>query len=280
MARDNLVVGLIQMGLHPDDEAAAIDEAEDKSRKAAARGARLICMPEHWLISRVLRGRADEIYERFGTLARDLGAYLNLGGIYERDEGGEEEEGTPGKRTAATTTTTYLVSPTISPSGRVVSRQRKVHLYRGEKRKASAGTRFDVFLVGDVRVGVMVCHDVVFPESARTLVLSGAELLIVPSLIVAEGLDPWRIYLEARALENRVPIISTNAYHPPRFLGGSRVIDLEYNWKERVMRLKESVAPAGDGVLIETVEPTTLSDLRQERLAERLPGAYYQDGKK
>ena len=80
----NLVVGLVQMGLHPDDDPAALAEAEDKSRRAAARGAKLICLPEHWLISRVLREEGDEIYERFGALARDLGTHINLGGIYER----------------------------------------------------------------------------------------------------------------------------------------------------------------------------------------------------
>jgi predicted amidohydrolase len=259
LARD-LVVGLIQLGLHPDDEAAAIADAEDKSREAADRGAELVCLPEHWLISRVLREEDDEIYERFGALARDLGIHINLGGIYERK--GERGE-------------TSLVSPTISPSGGVLARQRKVHLYRGEKRKATPGSSFDVFRIGDVTVGVMVCHDVVFPESARTLVLAGAELLIVPSLIVSEGLGPWRIYLEARALENRVPVISTNAYYPPRFLGGSNVVDLDYNWKERVMRLKESVAPAGEAVLVETIGLGALTELRAERLAERRPEAYH-----
>jgi predicted amidohydrolase len=257
----NLVVGLVQMGLHPDDDPAALAEAEDKSRRAAARGAKLICLPEHWLISRVLR-EDDEIYERFGGLARDLGVHINLGGVYERKA---QKEGGGG---------IALVSPTISPSGSVVARQKKVHLYRGEKRKATPGDRFEVFRIGDAAIGVMVCHDVVFPESARTLVLSGAELLIVPSLIVSEGLEPWRIYLEARALENRVPVISTNAYYPPRFLGGSMVVDLDYNRKERIMSLEVSVAPTGEGVLVETIGLGALAEMRRERLAERRPGAY------
>ena len=251
-----LTVGLVQMGLHPDDELKAIEEAEESVRGAAGRGARLICLPEHWLISKVLEPD-DGLYDRFSELALELGVSINLGGIYER-----EQEGV------------FLVSVTISPLGKMVSRQRKVHLYRGEKRKAKAGTSFDVFRLEGTRVGVMVCHDVVFPESARALALSGAELLIVPSLIVAEGLEPWHIYLKARALENRVPVVSTNAYHPPQFLGRSAVVGLEYEWKERVMRLKESVAPEAKTVMVETIDLDSLAQLREERLAERRPDAY------
>jgi predicted amidohydrolase len=244
------------MGLHPEDEPRAIDEAEEGVRSAARQGARLICLPEHWLVSKVLKPD-DGVHGRFSGLARELGVAINLGGIYERDDEG-----------------TYFVSTTISRSGEAVSRQRKVHLYRGEKRKAKPGSSFDAFRVEGTRVGVMVCHDVVFPESARTLALDGAELLIVPSLIVSEGLEPWHVYLKARALENRVPVVSTNAYAPPQFLGRSAVIGLEYDWKERVMRLKESVAPGAKTVLVETVDLDSLEALREERLAERRPDAY------
>ncbi len=244
------------MGLHPIDQMEAIGEAEEMVRSAAREGARLVCLPEHWLISKVVEPE-DDLHGRFADLAREVGVYINLGGVYER-----EDEGT------------FLVSTTLSPGGKVVSRQRKVHLYRGEKRKAEPGTSFEVFRIGETRVGVMVCHDVVFPESARALVLDGAELLIVPSLIVSAGLDPWHVYLKARALENRVPVIATNAYHPPQFLGRSAVVSLEYDWKERVMRLRESVARGARTVLVETVAIGSLAKLREERLSERRPEAY------
>ena len=61
----------------------------------------------------------------------------------------------------------------------------------------------------------MVCHDVVFPESARTLVLKGSELLLNPSLITAQGIGPWRSYLIARASGKQ------SSHYCPKSVSGS-----------------------------------------------------------
>ena len=84
----------------------------------------------------------------------------------------------------------------------------------------------------------MVCHDVVFPESARTLVLKGAELLLNPSLIPTQGIEPWRIYVMARALENRVPIIAPNPYLSTRVPGDSVIIGLKNEKPQGIMQVK------------------------------------------
>jgi len=249
-------VAAVQTGVYMNNPVKAVKEAEVLIREAAGDGARLICLPEYWLLSKVLKS-ADPILQRFMKLGEELDAYINLGGYYE-SRGGR----------------TYLTSQTVSPSGSVVSRQDKMHLYRGEKRRAAEGSRFELFTVDSARVGVLVCHDVVFPESARTMTMMGCELLVVPSFITARGTEPWLVYLRARALENRVPVVASNVYHPPKCLGRSHVIDLVYDKKERIMELIERVAQDRRTSLVVDIDFTAKSALRRERLRELRPGVY------
>lgn len=243
-------VAAVQLGLYPDDPDKAVAEVQLLVADAATRGARLICLPEHWLLSRVITSD-DVVLERLSGLARRHGVHLNLGANYE-------------KRGRAT----YLTSHTISPSGRVISRQDKAHLYRRETRAAVAGSGFNLVEVDSVRVGILVCHDAVFPEAARTVALMGAELLVVPSMITAVGSQPWLAYLRARALENRVPIVSPNVLHPPRFLGGSCIIGLDYDKKDHVMKLVERKARSRRGSLVVDLKFGTNAAFRRERLRE------------
>lgn len=249
-------VAAVQTGFYANDERRAIREAETLVRSAAKKGARLICIPEHWLLSRVVEPE-NEVYERFANLAIESDVYINLGGIYEKEGA-----------------STYLVSPTVGPNGKIVARQRKVHLYRGEKKRAMPGERFGVFKVDGVNVGTLVCHDAVFPESARTATLGGAELLLVPSLIVSKGTRPWHIYLMSRALENRVPVVSPNIYHPPRVSGRSIIVDLVYDRGQSVMEMRSVVARDGRNVVSAELDLESKRALREERLGERRPAAY------
>jgi predicted amidohydrolase len=59
----------------------------------------------------------------------------------------------------------------------------------------------------DCRVGVMVCNDWRFPEAARSLALSGADMIVCPSNLVSEL---WGIGMPARALENKVYLAVAN----------------------------------------------------------------------
>jgi len=245
-------VAAVQLGLYPGNPDLAVAKAEVQVRRASKSDAALICLPEHWLQSRVLTSN-DSILRRFTRVAKDLGVHLNLGANYEkRDEG------------------TWIASHTISPTGRVVSRQDKVHLYRGEAKKTIPGSGFELFDIERVKVAVLVCHDVVFPEVARTVTLMGASLLVVPSMIVASGSEPWFVYLRARCLENRLPIVSPGIYHPPKFPGGSYILDLRYDKKEHVMQLKESRAGPKETLLVEELHLRSNLGLRKERLEELL----------
>ena len=253
-------VGLaaVQTKLHPRNERGAVEAASSLVTEAASRHATLICLPEHWLANRVV-GKRNEICDYFSKLAMDLGVYLNLGGIYERE------------------VDVYLTSPTFSPDGVMISNQRKVHLYRREKKKAKPGSTFTPFRGANFAAGTLVCHDVVFPESARTLALSGAEVLLNPSLIVAPGMEPWEVYVTARALENRVPLVAPNAVRKALFRGGSLILTLDYNVKQNVMEVRKELANDDDeDVITADVDLDPLVGYRKERFAERRPDSYYQ----
>jgi predicted amidohydrolase len=243
-------VAAVQTGLYLKNPGKAVDEAERQVREAAKTGARLVCLAEHWMGREVLT-EDGPLIARFGGLASELGVYLNLGANYFR----------LGK-------TTRLRSHTFSPSGRVIARQDKVHLYRDEAKTASPGTDFTLVKVDKFQVGVLVCHDAVFPETARIYALMGADLLVIPAMIVAKGGDPWVAYLRARALENRIPIVSTNTYYPPPFLGLTMILDLKYDKRAHIMQLAERRARREKTVLAADFDLTVVKKPREERLGE------------
>jgi predicted amidohydrolase len=87
---------------------------------------------------------------------------------------------------------------------------------------------------GDVRVGAMICYDREFPESARVLMLKGAELILVPN---ACDMELNRVaQLRTRAMENMVAVALANyatrpgnghsiAFDPIAFIGGTEEVD-------------------------------------------------------
>ena len=116
----------------------------------------------------------------------------------------------------------------IDRDGTVLDPIRKTHLF---------GTERDVFLAGNtlapitlcgIRIGVINCFEVEFPEVARTLALGGAELLVSGSANMQPYELDHRIATEARAIENRLPLAYVNRIGEQdghRFCGLSRLID-------------------------------------------------------
>lgn len=102
---------------------------------------------------------------------------------------------------------------------------RKTHVFGGEKRFFSPGdTGFWTQDVKGVSVGVMICFDWFFPESARTLALKGAEVIAHPANLVL----PWGPEgMKIRSLENRVYSATADrvgAERGLRFIGQSQVV--------------------------------------------------------
>lgn len=123
----------------------------------------------------------------------------------------------------------YNAAMLVMPDG-TPHNYRKIHLFNREQ---------DVFLPGDApppviktpagRIGVMVCFDWFFPETARCLALAGAEIIAHPSNLVL----PWcQQAMYARSVENGVFTITTNRIGTESrtdrsltFTGGSQILN-------------------------------------------------------
>jgi predicted amidohydrolase len=95
----------------------------------------------------------------------------------------------------------------VGPEG-LVGLYRKVHLYYKETLFFAAGNvGFPVFDLPFGKVGMMICFDWIYPESARTLALRGAQLIIHPSNLVMPHCPDAMV---TRCLENRVFTATAN----------------------------------------------------------------------
>jgi predicted amidohydrolase len=122
----------------------------------------------------------------------------------------------------------------------VLGRHRKVHQPLNEDASYSAGDRFAAFDTPVGRLGMMICYDKAFPESARSLALDGAEIAVCVSAWpgsrtnagtnLAE--DRWTrrfdLFDRARALENQMVWLSANqagTFGDLRFVASAKVVD-------------------------------------------------------
>jgi predicted amidohydrolase len=117
----------------------------------------------------------------------------------------------------------------VGPQG-LIGLYRKVHLFYDEKRLFDAGDLgFPVYQFNGVSVGMMVCFDWLFPESARSLALAGAAIIAHSANLV---LPYCQAAMITRALENRVFTITANRIGkehripdtPLEFTGASRIV--------------------------------------------------------
>jgi predicted amidohydrolase len=104
----------------------------------------------------------------------------------------------------------YNTAVAYDAAGTRVAAYRKIHLYDalGERESAmvAPGSEPVVTDLAGVRVGIMTCYDVRFPELARALAVRGAELIVIPAAWAA-GLfkeEHWVTLVRARAIENTV----------------------------------------------------------------------------
>lgn len=91
---------------------------------------------------------------------------------------------------------------------RVIGTYRKIHLFNKEKLWFTPGDQpLEVHTIGGFRIGIMICFDWFFPETARKLALLGAQVIAHPSNLVM----PWcQRSMPTRCLENRVFAITAN----------------------------------------------------------------------
>src|ERR1700676_1165190 len=99
----------------------------------------------------------------------------------------------------------------IAPAG-VVANYRKIHLpFLGVDRFTTPGDRpFAVHDLGGLRIGMNICYDGSFPESARILALLGADLIVLPTNWPDAARRTVQYLVQARAFENAVYYAGVN----------------------------------------------------------------------
>jgi predicted amidohydrolase len=126
----------------------------------------------------------------------------------------------------------YNTAIMVGPDGDVLHQYHKIHL-RGEEQIAfRSGYQIrecETSLGSDgLTVGMMVGWDLAFPETARSLVMRGSELLLVLANWEQPHADEYHVYLRARALENAVFVAAANRVGEEpsyTFFGQSAIVD-------------------------------------------------------
>ncbi len=218
-------VALLQMTGCGNDQNANQAKGEIFCRRARAMGADIALFPEMWSIGMTFydpkregereRWQAQAISQddpfmiHFRHLARELKLAMALTYL-------EQWNGAP--RNAVSL---------IDRHGEIVLTYAKVHTCEFDLEAAlTPGDGFPVCTLkteqGEVKIGFMICYDREFPESARMLMLQGAELILTPN---ACTLDDHRLsQFKTRAFENMVGVAMTN-YAAPQNNGHSVAFD-------------------------------------------------------
>ena len=185
-----------------------LEKGKEACRRAAQAGADLALFPEMWsngyrvespeqLAAEAIR--ADGAFvTAFSNLARELSMAIGVTFLERYD---------PAPRNALRV---------FDRTGKLVLSYAKCHTCAFDKERfLTPGNSFPTAALdtghGEVQIGAMICYDREFPESARLLMLGGAEILLVPN---ACPMEINRIsQLRARAYENMVGIATVNYPH-------------------------------------------------------------------
>lgn len=198
------------------DSDANIANAEKLVRQAAAQGAQVILLqelfeapyfcieqnPAHFALASTRQ--ESRLITHFSALARELQVVLPIS-WFERAQNAY-----------------YNSLVVIDADGSVLETYRKTHIPNGpayqEKQYFTPGdSGFKVWDTRYARIGVGICWDQWFPETARILALMGAELIFFPTAIGSEPDDPhidsqphWTRVQQGHAGANLVPVIASN----------------------------------------------------------------------
>lgn len=101
----------------------------------------------------------------------------------------------------------------INTKGEVIHQYDKLHLVPmlNEPDYLTEGNSVSTFEIDGVKMGIIICYDLRFPELARKLTLDGIEVLFVVAEWPVERIDQFEKLLYARAIENQVYVIASNS---------------------------------------------------------------------
>ncbi len=211
-------VGIIQQA-NSSDVTCNVQKLQAKVRRLANDGAELIVMQELHNGLYFCQTEDTEVFnlaetvpgystELFGQMAKELGVVIVLS-LFE-------------KRAAGLYHNTAVV---LEKDGSIAGVYRKMHIpddpaYYEKFYFTPGDLGFNPIDTSVGRLGVLVCWDQWYPEAARLMAMSGAEMLIYPTAIGWEStdgddekqrqLDAWTIIQRGHAVANGIPVISVN----------------------------------------------------------------------
>ena len=144
--------------------------------------------------------------ERLCSIARETGRWLVPGSMYELD--GDK---------------LYNTALAISPAGEIVAKYRKMFPWLPYEAGIAAGREFCVFDVpGAGRFGLCICYDMWFPETVRSLIWLGAEVILQPTMTPTSDRPLELVLGQANAIFNQAYFVSINGVGP--YGGGKSLI--------------------------------------------------------
>ena len=193
-----------------------VSNAEKLVRQAASEGAQIILIQEIIESQYFCMDQKEELFElskpfenhptikKFSELAKELKVVLPVS-FFEKANRAH-----------------YNSVAIVDADGSVLGKYRKSHIPDGpgyqEKFYFNPGdTGFKVWDTKYAKIGVGICWDQWFPEAARSMVLSGAELLLYPTAIGGEpeddgfdSSDMWQRAMIGHSAQNQIPVIASN----------------------------------------------------------------------
>ena len=238
-------VGLIQTSNYENNKK-GIENVSKLLKKLGIDETEIVCLPEQWLPNNKIDDY-DKEFSEFKKISQEYNMTIIPGAFYQEKNN-----------------QISINSPIISPDGEIIGKQEKIHPYDYEKEIVSPGNEAKIFNTS-CKFGVMICYDTVFPGVADTLTKKGAQILFSPSRIVKEGIDPWKMYVQVRSLENRIPIVAPNVIDR-KFGGNSLIIELQK--KEKIVKTKLTELYGESSESIDIIF-SNYKEIRKHRLEDR-----------
>ncbi len=260
---DNFRVALAQLKPLLFDKEFNLSKAEKYIKLAATGGAAAIIFPELYLTGYSLDKKTVEMAESVdGPSIRRIIALAERYKI-------AVLMGFP--ETCQEDNHTYDSMFVIDHKGHFCGSYRKTHLFQAEKRWFHPGKNFSVIDFGLGPVGLLICYDLEFPETARILALKGAKWIATSTGNMVPNQHLQEIYIQTRAAENRLWVAAANRVGQEgnlSFFGGSAVADPHGNL----------IAQAKDGeeLLLVDIDLANASQacINADYLADRRPDIY------
>lgn len=222
-AEPALKVGIWQDSGVLGDVSANMATISRATAEASRRGIDLLVFPECFLTGYFNRDAVERIARQFdeytlsalGAVARSNDTAIVVG-YYEAQEGG-----------------IYNSTLVIGADGTILANYRKRALYGDwEKSTFLPGSGPVLLEYRGIKISVLICFDIEFPELARECAGSGAELIVVPTSLMEPYGRIARRVIPARAIENQLYIAYANRIgveHELQYVGRSAIYDPEGN---------------------------------------------------